>query len=79
MTQNPGEQKLLHYSGIALLTCFHCDFEMDISMVKCHTGKESACQCRRHERCGFDAWSERSPRERNGNPFLYSCLENFMD
>ena len=23
--------------------------------------------------------SERSPRERNGNPLQYSCLENFMD
>ena len=21
-----------------------------------HMGKESACQCRRHERCGFDPW-----------------------
>ena len=33
-------------------------------------GKESACQCRRCERCGFDPWS------RKWQPLQYSCLEN---
>ena len=40
------------------------------------SGKESACQCRRH---GFDSWSGRSPGGGNGNPLQDSCLENPMD
>ena len=36
------------------------------------SGKESACQCRRH-RLG------RFPEGGNGNPLQYSCLENPMD
>ena len=36
------------------------------------SGKESACQHRRH---GFDPWV----RRRNGNLFQYSCLGNPMD
>ena len=41
--------------------------------------KESACQCRRHKRCGFDPWVKKIPCEGNGNPLQYSCLENPMD
>ena len=37
------------------------------------SGKESACQCRRHSR--FDP----SPWEGNGNPLQYSSLRNSMD
>ena len=29
---------------------------MYIGLHSRHRGKESACQCRRHERCGFDPW-----------------------
>ena len=43
------------------------------------SGKELACQCRRHKRHGFDPGSRRSPGEGNGNPLQYSCLENAMD
>ena len=43
------------------------------------SNKESACQCRRHKRSGFDPWSGRSPGGGNGNPRHYSCLENLMD
>ena len=35
------------------------------------SGKEPACQCRRHNRSGFDLG--------NGNLLQYSCLENPMD
>ena len=38
-------------------------------------GKESACQCRRHEKHG----SGRAPGGEDGNPLRYSCLENPMD
>ena len=40
------------------------------------SGKELACQCRRH---GFDPESERSPGEGNDNLLQYSCLENRRD
>ena len=42
-------------------------------------GKVPTCQCRRHERHGFDPWLGRSPGGGHGNPFQYSCLENPMD
>ena len=40
------------------------------------SGKESACQCKRHE---FHPWVGMIPWKRNGNPLQYSCLENPMD
>ena len=42
-------------------------------------GKESACQCRRHKRRGFDLWAGRSLGGEHDNPLQYSCLENRMD
>jgi len=42
-------------------------------------GKESACQCRRSKRCGFDLWvGKKYLGVENGNPFQFSCLENPM-
>ena len=43
------------------------------------SGKESACQHRRLERCRLIPGSRRSLGEENGNPLQYSCLENSMD
>ena len=43
------------------------------------SGKESACQCRRQKRCGFDPWGRKIPGGGNGNPLQYPCLENPMD
>ena len=40
------------------------------------SGKESACQCRRHRRCGFDPWLGKCPEGGHGNRLQYSCLEN---
>ena len=42
------------------------------------SGKESACQCRRYRRCGFNPWFDKIPGG-NGNPLQYSCLDNSMD
>ena len=39
------------------------------------SGKEPACQCRRHKRCRFDPWVRKIPC----NPIQHSCLENPMD
>ena len=43
------------------------------------SGKESACQFRRHRRCGFDPWVRKTPGGGRSNPLQYSCLENPMD
>ena len=32
------------------------------------SGKEPACQCRRHKRCGFDCWVEKIPWRRAWKP-----------
>ena len=46
--------------------------------------KETAYQCRKHKRCGFDPrvskipWRD-PPGGGHGNPLQYSCLENPMD
>ena len=42
-----------------------------------HSGKESACQCRR---CGFNPWVRKIPwRRGNSNPLQYLWLENPKD
>ena len=43
------------------------------------TGKEPACQCRRHKTRGFDPWVGKAPWRRARNPLQYPCLENPMD
>ena len=40
---------------------------------------KTACQCRRHRRCGFDPWVGKIPGKGNGNPLQCSCLENPRD
>ena len=42
------------------------------------SGKESACQCRRHE-TRFDPWVRKTPGGGHGNPLQYSCLENPLE
>ena len=44
-----------------------------------NSGKQPACQCRRHKRHGLILGSWRSPGGGHGNPLQYSCLENLMD
>ena len=43
------------------------------------SGKEPACQCRRHRRVGWIPGLRRSPEGRSGYPLQYSCLEHLMD
>ena len=43
------------------------------------SGKEPACQFRRHKRCGFDPWVWKVPWRRAWQPIQYSCQENPMD
>ena len=42
-------------------------------------GKESACQCRKPRKHGFNPWVGKFPGEGNDNPLEFSCLENPMD
>ena len=41
--------------------------------------KESACQCRRCKRHGFDSQVGKIPGRGHGNPLQYSCLETPMN
>ena len=50
--------------------------EVGFPACKESSGKESACQCQRCERCGFHLWVEKIPGAGNGNPLQYSCLGN---
>ena len=43
------------------------------------SGKESACQCRRHRRYRFSSWVEKISEGGHGNALQYSRLENSMD
>ena len=43
------------------------------------SGKESACQCRKLRRHGFNLWVGKSLRAGRGNPIQYSCLDNSME
>ena len=39
-----------------------------LSTEDVHTGKESACQCRGHKRCGFSPWVSNIPWSRKWQP-----------
>ena len=43
------------------------------------SGKELACQCRKHKRCGFDPRVKKIPWRRKQHSLQYSCLENSLD
>ena len=41
------------------------------------SGKESACQCRRHKRCGFDPWVGMIPWRRKWHPTPVFLAEEY--
>jgi len=43
------------------------------------SGKEPACQCRRHERCGFYPWVEKIPWRRVWEPTPVSLPGESLD
>ena len=43
------------------------------------SGRESACQCRRHKRQGFNPWVRKIPWSRTWQPLQYSCQDSPMD
>ena len=44
-----------------------------------HSGKEAACQCRRHKMSGFDPWVEKIPWNRKWHATPVFSLENSME
>ena len=56
-----------------------CYVYLAMRLPRWHSGKESACQCRRQRRLGFDPWVGKIPWRRKWRPSSYSCLENPMD
>ena len=41
---------------------------LSIGLPRWLSGKESACQCRRHQRCGFNPWVRKIPWRRKWQP-----------
>ena len=71
--------KLVNFSRMHLTVVkFMWDFKMGFRWP---SGKESACQCRRCKRLGFNPWVRKMPwsRKWQPNPLQYSCLENSLD
>ena len=46
-------------------------------LPRCFSGKEFACQCRRHRRLGFDLWISKIPLEK-GTASRFSILAEKM-
>ena len=60
----------------------------NLAQIKCtinggvtrwHSDKETACQCRRHKRCGSIPGLGRSLEVGDGNPLWYACLKSLTD
>ena len=64
------ERKQVPFKKIIIFSCYFTLWLPDGS-----DGKESACKAGLSSVPG----SGKSPREGNGNPLQYSCLENIMD
>ena len=65
--------------GTRLKRTVYQGFSLLVGFPGVASGKESACQCRRHRRHSFILGLEKSPGGGHGNPLQYSCLENPMD
>ena len=72
------QQKLTHYYK-AIILQLNKSYDKPWELPRWHRGKESACQCRRRRKHGFDPWVRKIPGEGNGNPLQYSCQDNPMD
>ena len=58
---------------------FGLGYVLEIDFTGGFSGKEHACQYRRHKRCEFDPWVRKIPGGGHGNPLQYPCLEKPMD
>ena len=68
------------YSSNRQITWIYCIAQEMMRLPRWLSGKESACQFRRHRSCGFDHWVRKIPLEEEmGNPLQCSCLWNSTD
>ena len=64
------------YTCLCVVEPLRCSPKIIISLIdytpiqhaRWHSGKEPACQCRRHKRRGFDPWVRRIPWRRKWQP-----------
>ena len=69
--------KRLLFQWVKLLDCFD---DKHFRLPRWLSGKESACQYRRPERCRFNPWVGKILRGKgNSNALQYSCLGNHTD
>ena len=56
-----------HNSKKYMHPCVHSSGYWLMGLLRWHGGKESACQCRRHKRRGFNPWVRKTPGSRKSN------------
>ena len=88
ITEHQSELPVL-YNYFPLAVCFtHSSVYVaifvitELDAIGCTSGKEPACQCRRHKSLRFDSWVEKIPWRRACQPtpvgWRISCLKNPM-
>ena len=65
--------RVYRWNGMMSVICFQ--IPQEAKMYSDASGKEPACQCRRHKSLGFNPWVGKLPWK-TGNPLQYSCLGN---
>ena len=56
-------------AGLEFLFPWYAPSQLELAgLPRCCSGKESACQCRKHKRCGFDPWVGKIPCSRKWQP-----------
>ena len=54
--------------SVWLLLSHSCVSHLVVGLPRWCSGKESACQCRKHKRCGFSPWVGKVPWSRKWQP-----------
>ena len=75
----PGMPTLLSTSLSILPLCNEVVHMFFLCLPRWLRDKESACQSKKHKKCGFDPWVRKIPWHRKWQPTPVSCLENSMD
>ena len=67
MLQSMGLQRVRH-NWVTELNWTVCNLHSSHGLPRWFSGKETACQCRRHKRHGFDPWVRKIPWRRKWQP-----------
>ena len=68
-----SKMRVYRWNGMMSVICFQ--IPQEAKMYSDASGKEPACQCRRHKSRGFNPWVGKLPWK-TGDPLQYSCLGN---